>query len=191
MHGVELARGIAVKLIPHPSEVDLQRSCSDWLPHEPGVFDWAVGNGKYDTVIEIGANVGVFTLFFTRQYPHARIYAFEPSGMAYRRLLANLAANEEERATTFNCAVSNSTEFMDFFEPYRALDQWIYHSDAAFAAQFSDKIATRRVLAIDAQSLAPLISGRTLIQTRRRGSGASCSGSAGRAASRTPSRPVD
>ena len=158
---VELASGIAVKLVPHPSEFDFAALLFRRLPHEPGVFDWLSGR-EYDTVIEIGANVGVFTLFFTRQYPQARIYAFEPSGTAYRRLLANLAANEEDRATTFNCAVSDSTEFMDFFEPAGHLTNGSL--DAAFAAQFSDQIATRRVLAIDANSLAPLISGRTLIK---------------------------
>jgi len=158
---VELARDIAVKLVPHPSEFDFAALLFRRLPHEPGVFDWLSGR-EYDSVIEIGANVGVFTLFFTRQYPQARIFAFEPSGTAYRRLLENLAANEEERATTFNCAVSNSTEFMDFFEPAGHLTNGSL--DAAFAAQFSDKIATRRVLAIDAHSLAPLISRRTLIK---------------------------
>jgi FkbM family methyltransferase len=158
---VELTRGIPVKLVPHPAEFDFAALLFQRLPYEAGVFDWLAGR-EYDTVIEIGANVGVFTLFFTRRYPHARIYAFEPSVAAYRRLLANLAANEEERATTFNCAVSDSTAFIDFFEPSGHLTNGSL--DASFAAQFSDNVVKRRVLAIDAHSLAPLISGRTLVK---------------------------
>lgn len=158
---VELARGIAVKLIPHPGEGDFAALLFQRLPYEVGVFDWLAGR-EYDTIIEIGANVGCFTLFFTRRYPQARIYAFEPSVAAYQRLLANLAANEEERATTFNCAVSDSTAFIDFFEPSGHLTNGSL--DAAFAAHFSDSVARRRALAIDAQCLAPLISGRTLVK---------------------------
>jgi FkbM family methyltransferase len=158
---VELAPGVAVKLVPHPAEFDFAALLFRRLPYEAGVFDWLAGR-EYDTVIEIGANVGVFTLFFTRQYPQARIYAFEPSAAAYRRLLANLAANGEERATTFNCAVSDSTGFIDFFEPSGHLTNGSL--DAAFAACFSDNVAKRRALAIGAQCLAPLISGRTLVK---------------------------
>jgi FkbM family methyltransferase len=158
---VELGGSIAVKLVPHSGEFDFAALLFRRLPYEAEVFDWLVGR-EYDTVIEIGANVGVFTLFLARRYPQARIYAFEPSVAAYRRLLDNLAANREERATTFNCAVSDSTAFIDFFEPSGHLTNGSL--DPAFAAHFSINVSSRRVLAIDAQALAPLISGRTLVK---------------------------
>jgi FkbM family methyltransferase len=163
---VELAPGISVKLVPHANEFDFAALLFRRLPYESGVFDWLAGR-EYDTIIEIGANVGVFTLFFTRRYPRASIYAFEPSAEAYGRLLTNMALNEGavnvgRHATAFNCAVSDSTTFVDFFEPAGHLTNGSL--DASFAGQFSETVVKRKVLAIDAQSLAPLFSGRTLVK---------------------------
>jgi FkbM family methyltransferase len=158
---VELAPGIAVKLVPHANEFDFAALLYRRLPYEPGVFDW-LAHREYNTIIEIGANVGVFTLFFTQRYPRAGVYAFEPSATAYGRLLKNMALNEPGLATTFNCAVSDSTAFVDFFEPAGHLTNGSL--DASFAGQFSDQVVKRKVLAIEAQSLAPLFSGRTLVK---------------------------
>ena len=44
------------------------------------------------TIIDIGANIGLFTLFIRTQHPSASVYAFEPSPVAYRTLKANCEA---------------------------------------------------------------------------------------------------
>ena len=41
------------------------------------------------TVIDVGANIGMFTLFVLQQAPDARIYAFEPSPPAFEALSTN------------------------------------------------------------------------------------------------------
>lgn len=43
-------------------------------------------------VIDIGANIGLFSLFVRSQSPRASVYAFEPSPIAFRALRANCAA---------------------------------------------------------------------------------------------------
>jgi FkbM family methyltransferase len=158
---VEVAPGVLVKLVPHANEADFDALFFRRLPYEMGVFNWLTKR-EYDTIIEIGANVGLFTVFFTRRYPRASVYAFEPSVEAYRRLLTNMALNSPGRATTFNCAVSDSTAFVDFFEPAGHLSNGSL--DATFAEQYSQEVARHKVLAIDVLSLAPLFSGRTLVK---------------------------
>jgi FkbH-like protein/FkbM family methyltransferase len=44
------------------------------------------------TVIDIGANIGLFSLFVRNHCPHASVYAFEPSPVAFRALKANCEA---------------------------------------------------------------------------------------------------
>lgn len=44
------------------------------------------------TVIDIGANIGLFSLFIRQEAPRASVYAFEPNPKAFRALAANCAA---------------------------------------------------------------------------------------------------
>lgn len=41
------------------------------------------------TIVDIGANIGAASVYFALQYPHAEVYAFEPSPEAYDLLLTN------------------------------------------------------------------------------------------------------
>jgi FkbM family methyltransferase len=83
-------------------------------------FDQAYGSVDVDqgqTVIDIGANVGMFTFFAAARAPQARIIAVEPTPRAYRYLLSNIRRNRLEnvvavqvacgsapgRATLFSC----------------------------------------------------------------------------------------
>ncbi len=64
--------------------------------YEPALVGWLEDNvaAKYDLIIEIGANVGIYTVFLDALYRSAslprdvtpRIVSFEPSEKAYRRL---------------------------------------------------------------------------------------------------------
>lgn len=43
-----------------------------------------------DTVFDIGANIGMFTMYVAHRYPGVRVYAFEPAEPAYARLAENI-----------------------------------------------------------------------------------------------------
>jgi FkbH-like protein/FkbM family methyltransferase len=57
------------------------------------------------TVIDIGANIGLFSLFVRSRCPQASVYAFEPSPVAFRALSANCKVYGP-RLTPFNAGVS-------------------------------------------------------------------------------------
>lgn len=69
------------------------------------------------TVIDIGANIGLFSLFVRSQSPHARVYSFEPSPVAYRALSANCSAYGPN-LIPFNVGVSKArgTAQLTFYE---------------------------------------------------------------------------
>jgi FkbM family methyltransferase len=59
------------------------------------------------TIVDVGANVGMATLWFARRAPIASIVAVEPATAAYRQLAANVARNElSDRVTTLKAAVA-------------------------------------------------------------------------------------
>jgi FkbM family methyltransferase len=66
-----------------------------------------IGGG---TVVDIGANIGVFALFAAAE-PDTRVYAYEPVADTYRQLCENVALNGlGERVTTFNLGVTGASE---------------------------------------------------------------------------------
>lgn len=56
-------------------------------------------------IIDIGANVGFFTLFAASKYPHCTIYSYEPIYSNFRQLIKNRELNGRERINCFNKAV--------------------------------------------------------------------------------------
>jgi FkbM family methyltransferase len=150
---VRLARKTEIILVPHVHEFDFQAIALRELSYEAEVFSW-LRDRSYDVVIEIGANVGIFTLFFANTLAHARIYAFEPSQEAYRRLILNLHLNRCDNVQAFNCAVADTSGILDFFEPHGHLTNGSL--SRAFAEQFSNRVSHSKVVAIDAMSLEQL-----------------------------------
>jgi FkbM family methyltransferase len=141
-----------VWLHPHFNEVDLEAALGQRLSYEHEVFTFLETRmPAYGAVIEIGANVGLFTTFFARwladRTPAGRVYAFEPSRQAYERLLQNLAANASNNVLVFNCAIADETTFLPFFEPEGHLTNGSLI--AGFAAQFSQTVSSMPVLVLD------------------------------------------
>jgi FkbH-like protein/FkbM family methyltransferase len=82
------------------------------------------------TVVDIGANIGMFSLFVMSQCRDPRIYAFEPAPVAYDLLKANFAAYDAN-AQAFNFGVSDrqGTATFTFYENSSVFSS--FHSDEA------------------------------------------------------------
>lgn len=61
-----------------------------------------------DLVIDIGANIGIFTIYSSLLSSHARIYAYEPFKIHFSRLLENVKLNNLQNVKAFNLAVCGS-----------------------------------------------------------------------------------
>jgi FkbM family methyltransferase len=70
------------------------------------------------TILDIGANVGWYSLHFSRVAPQARIVAFEPVPVVYDRLLEHLALNGVTQVVTERLALQDKeqTDFLYFHE---------------------------------------------------------------------------
>ncbi len=61
-----------------------------------------------DTVFDVGANIGLFSVFVAERWPGARIWAFEPAPPLFEILRAN-TARYGDRVRLLNCGLSNQS----------------------------------------------------------------------------------
>ncbi|MDA1087064.1 MAG: FkbM family methyltransferase [Verrucomicrobia bacterium] len=74
-------------------------------------------------IIDVGANIGAISLALSAQKPDSTIYAFEPTGHAYNKLLRNVELNGFESRITpiqsFVSAVSSSESALSAYSSWR------------------------------------------------------------------------
>lgn len=66
------------------------------------------------TIVDIGANQGLYALRAKQENPACRVYSFEPNPLEYATLLANIKLNRIENVSTYNFAVGDSIKEIDF-----------------------------------------------------------------------------
>ena len=71
-------------------------------------YDFSFDTRPGDTVFDVGANIGVFSISQAQKLGAGRVYAFEPDPRAYTRLLRNLEANHVNNVISVPKAVWNS-----------------------------------------------------------------------------------
>ena len=147
---VVLGRATEVLLTPHLGEFDQQALFSRRLDYEPAVFAWLEEHAmQYDLIIEIGANVGIYSVFFDALArrrsagERPRLVAFEPAPQAYQRLQRNLAINGAE-VEIHQKAVGDRSGQRTFYEPRDHLTNGsLVRSAAAFhAEQVTETVVT-------------------------------------------------
>jgi len=85
---------------------------------------------KGDVVLDIGANIGYYTLIFSRLVGKmGRVYAFEPDPCSYALLKKNVEINECSNVVLLQKAVSNkSVKIKLYLCEYNSMDHRIYDS---------------------------------------------------------------
>ncbi len=67
-----------------------------------------------DVIIDIGANIGSHSLYFSSLAPNGIVYSIEPSRITFEYLLKNI--KYKENIIPLSVAVSNSNEILNFYE---------------------------------------------------------------------------
>jgi FkbM family methyltransferase len=68
-----------------------------------------------DVILDVGANIGMFSIRFGRLFRDTTIYAFEPNPSVYRRLVRNISANALTKVEPINVAIASSAGGRPFF----------------------------------------------------------------------------
>jgi FkbM family methyltransferase len=87
---------------------DLMALTHVWLIEEYKKSGFQINQN--DIVLDIGAHIGLFTLYASQFCTNGLIYSFEPMKDNYELLLENIKSNNLEQVKFFNLAVSNSND---------------------------------------------------------------------------------
>jgi FkbM family methyltransferase len=71
--------------------------------------------GERDIVIDIGAHVGLFTLYASRKASHGQVFSYEPSSSTFALLQQNLRRNGARNVVAENVAVAGQNEERTLF----------------------------------------------------------------------------
>lgn len=110
-------------------------SYGTYEPCETKFFAEKVQPGQ--VVVDIGANIGYYTLQFARAVgPAGHVYAFEPEAENFELLQRNVALNRYSNVTLVNKAVSDTTGSLRFYVSENAAAHSV--SDSHGATEFVD-----------------------------------------------------
>lgn len=68
-----------------------------------------------DTIFDIGANIGWYSINFSKKFPLAKIYSFEPIPDTYAQLVKNVGLNNASAIQHFNFGFSDETKTLSFY----------------------------------------------------------------------------
>ena len=81
------------------------------------------------TIIDIGANIGAFSIFMASKYPKAHIYSYEPSASTFRVFLHNIKINNfSKQISPFKLAVYKKNSQIKLYNPGPSGLRSIHHT---------------------------------------------------------------
>lgn len=106
-----LRRGIYLRMRAGTSDFRIVREILVRGEYEPAGFEI----GERDVVVDIGAQIGVFTVRAARAARAGRVFSFEPHPDNFVLLSDNVALNDLKQVTVFNRAVAAQPGEHEFF----------------------------------------------------------------------------
>jgi len=109
-------------------------------------------------VVDVGANIGLFTLFACKAYPDARVYAFEPAPPAFEKLRKNVSLHGLNAiALPYGISSCTRTATLSYY-PDMSVNSGFY-ADAAAEQQVTRRFLQNRLRG-EAQELDEVVAGR-------------------------------
>lgn len=79
---------------------------------EPETLDWIDSMGKDDVLFDIGANIGLYSLYAAKR--GLKVFSFEPEALNYAELTKNVFLNKLSNIKPINFALCSSEQFVSF-----------------------------------------------------------------------------
>ena len=82
--------------------------------YKKGIYSFSTSNPN-PVIVDCGANMGLSLLFFSINYPNAKIYAFEPDASVLECLEKNIETYQMDNVELIKKAVWNKNDTLEFF----------------------------------------------------------------------------
>ena len=102
-----------LKIMIRTNSTDLMALTNVWMINEYNVDDYELKEN--DTVIDIGAHIGLFSLRVSSFCTKGKIFSYEPIKENFECLISNLKLNQLEHILPSNLAVSSDSSKLDIF----------------------------------------------------------------------------
>jgi FkbM family methyltransferase len=79
------------------------------------ILTWQTFVKEEATVLDIGANIGYYSLVAAKKATKGQVYSFEPVGFIRKQMQENISLNHLSNITVVPYCVSNETKVYDFF----------------------------------------------------------------------------
>ena len=101
--------------------VDRAQSCSgDWISQELAIDEYGLEKIVFspgDIIIDVGAHVGMFSIYLAKKFPFISILAFEPEPTNFKNLLINLSLNEVRTVVPRMAALTKDARLFQLISP--------------------------------------------------------------------------
>ncbi len=103
--------GILLDITDHPTSIvrDEVKECLNEDVYGIELIDFKKG----DVVIDIGANVGIVSIYLAKKFPDIKIFSYEPIPTNYANLLKNIENNTIANIQPFNLAITHDRRNLD------------------------------------------------------------------------------
>jgi len=92
----------------HTTHYHTYKRAITFFKKEPETLDWIDNFNNTDIFYDIGANIGLYTVYAAVNNKAKQVYAFEPESLNYADLNKNISINEiSEKVLGFNIALSD------------------------------------------------------------------------------------
>jgi FkbM family methyltransferase len=122
--GKKLGKSLGLKKIHAYRKFDIELDLADWIPQHiylTGDFETSTSDIVTkllrigDTAVDVGANIGYFSLLFGQCVgPAGKVFAYEPVPALYQKLTHNLALNDFSHVFTSELALSDQSGKAEF-----------------------------------------------------------------------------
>ncbi|MEP7108124.1 MAG: FkbM family methyltransferase [Ferruginibacter sp.] len=109
---------------------------------DAGLLYKLINNG--DTIFDIGANIGWYSMVLSKKFPLSFIHSFEPLPDTYASLVENISLNDGGKIIVNNFGFSNENKILKFYAlPYTSVSNSSQNiSDDAGAIEIACKVVT-------------------------------------------------
>jgi len=135
----ETRTGLKIKIRKYST--DLMALTHVWLIEEYKTKNFQIKNN--DIIIDVGAHIGLFSLYASQFCKSGSIYSFEPVKENYQLFLENTRINNLKQIKPFNLAVSNSNSDVTLY----------LNEDESGHSMFSESSKTITVKSISLQQI--------------------------------------
>jgi FkbM family methyltransferase len=119
-----------IKIKIRTNSTDIMQLGTVWLVEDYEVSGFNINNE--DIVIDIGAHIGLFSLFVSQYCKNGKIFSYEPIEKNFRILKENIELNKIKNVIYFNSAVSNQSNKLKIFIDSDDSAHSIFESDRDF-----------------------------------------------------------